>query len=238
MQKKGNNMKKLILVFAMMSACHMHAMELIEDEQTRINIGWSYLPNMVNLLVLTEINKYDDPDDIINAIKKLSLTDRDLNKIINTHDENVFLVLVDLLVEKITCTKMYKPWWDYHNFFTKCQNNIIQLKNRISQESNALDDKRRDLTDRHDRERLELMYKLVKNQGLDSLAKKLILLGSLKEYLTLFYQVQSFTQDEMAALQKVIALNNDELIAFEKKQTQEERDLLAEVIKRNLRSKN
>jgi len=101
-KKTGENMKKVIMLFTVLCTITLNGMKNLE--QDRFTLEHSHFKNLapeIQVMIIQALNTYDNLDDIINIIKSASLTDWNLNQIINEiYSNKKFTALVDTLANK------------------------------------------------------------------------------------------------------------------------------------------
>jgi hypothetical protein len=99
-------MKKIALIFTLLCASVLNGMEPIKPEPGRyVGLGIESLPSDIQAIILSYVHAYDDPEELITAIKALSGTNTALRKIIFAHYGDFsnwqgFVALVHVLAKK------------------------------------------------------------------------------------------------------------------------------------------
>jgi len=104
-------MKKIALLFTILCAGQLYGMKRIKPElklepEYGHYVGWANLPPELKALIITYINTYDTLDDIVDAIKATSETNKELNLMVNEKYGNLpgFTALVHILADKFNKT--------------------------------------------------------------------------------------------------------------------------------------
>jgi len=98
-------MKKIALLFAILCVGALSGMKRIKPKpelEYGHYVGWGNLLPELKALIITYLNTYDNPDDIVNAIKATSKTNKELNQMVNEKYGNLsgFTALVHTLAKK------------------------------------------------------------------------------------------------------------------------------------------
>ncbi len=104
-ENKDTTMKKITLLFTLLCAGALNGMEVPEHGHY-VGIGIEALPDDVKPLIIMYLNEYDDVDDIVTAIKATSLSNKELNKIVNEMygNQKGFAALAHMLANKFNTT--------------------------------------------------------------------------------------------------------------------------------------
>jgi len=99
-------MKKIALLFTILSASMLNGMETIEPKHGRhVGLGIEDLPRDIQAVIISYVHTYDNPDDLIHALKALSKTNTTLQKMIyakygDFNNLQEFTTLVHVLANK------------------------------------------------------------------------------------------------------------------------------------------
>lgn len=97
-------MKKIALLITILSAGALNGMESPKHSQ----ITWRDLPIDAKAVIVQALQTYDNPNDTLNAIKAMGLSDKELNKIVNDvylrGNLKDFTALVHILANKFKKT--------------------------------------------------------------------------------------------------------------------------------------
>jgi len=96
-------MKKIAILFTILCASALNGME---NPQYGSYKGLGNLSPEIQVMIIQALNTYKNPVDVINAIKAISLVDKELNEIINQEygNQKGFTKLVHILADKFNET--------------------------------------------------------------------------------------------------------------------------------------